>query len=384
MPYRITHINTSAGVGGGERLLLELARYLHGAEFQFDFILPQHGVFCERLEEAGLPYTVVDMTGKVRPISGMELYRIFRRGQPDIVHTYGARASWYARIPARMAGVPLVFCTVQNSLYDYPYPAWRRALYMKLEGLTGGIVDQWIAVSSALRYDMVRRYGIPSERVEVILNGVSKEQIAVRTPRPKVRRSLGLDEDSLALIEVARMTDQKGHRFLLEAIRLLLPVFSKISCFLVGDGPNRADLERQAARLGISGQVHFLGFRSDVPDLLHASDVAVLPSLSEGLPLAVLESMGVGCATVATRVNGTAEIITDRVDGLLVPAADVGALAAAVRELAASPELRQGIAARGRETVLRRFTAERMASAVGELYHLRLAARGAGGDTRRG
>ena len=382
MSYRITHINTSAGVGGGERLLLELARFLHGREFQFDFILPERGTFCDRLEKAGLPYRVVDMTGKLNPAAALALHRTFRRQRPDVVHTWGARASWYARVPARAAGVPLVFCTVQNSLHDYPYPAWRRSLYMRLEAMTGAVVDQWIAVSDALRDDMVQRYGLPSEKIEVVVNGVSQEQLAVRQPRAVVRERLGLASDSLVLIEVARMTQQKGQRFLLEAFRMLLPLFPQLHCVLVGDGPDRGSLEGQAARLGIAGRVHFLGFRPDVADLLNACDIAVLPSLSEGMPLAVLESMGVGCATVATRVNGTAEIITDQVDGLLIPPGDVRALVDSVTLLARNPEMRQTVAAQGRETVSRRFTAERMAATVGDLYHRRLGERKPSGDLR--
>ncbi|MDA2928790.1 glycosyltransferase [Acidobacteria bacterium AH-259-O06] len=366
--HHLTQISPSAGVGGGERQLLLLARYLHGTDFQFSFILGEEGSFCDELERAGLTYRVVPMPTKFRIGAWRGIGEILKHHRVDLVHCHGARANWYGRIGARRAGIRTILCTVHNSLKDYPYPAWRRRLYVNLERLTSKWVSLWIAVSEAIRKDLIDYYGLPAEKIEVVPNGIDVQDLHVRRSREEVRRDLGVEPKTLVLLEAARMTNQKGHRFLLEAVSNLRTSVPKLRCWLAGDGPLRPRLEKQVKRLNIEQYVDFLGFRSDVADLLNAADIYVLPSLSEGMPFGVLEAMSLGCPVVASSVNGVPEVIQEGITGRLVPPGDVQALSRVLGQLARNLTMRQQLAAAGRKTVQEHFTAERMAHRVGALY----------------
>ncbi|MBI2822615.1 MAG: glycosyltransferase, partial [Acidobacteria bacterium] len=268
--FRVTQINASAGIGGGERHLLLLARYLHGAEFRFDFILPEEGALCDHLRRLDISYAIVPMKTKLQVDAWRQMRRLLQANRTDLAHCHGARGNWYGRTAARLAGAGVIFSTVHNSLKDYPYPAWRRRLYVELEKCTAGFVRQWIAVSEAVRRDLVEYYRRPAAKIAVVPNGIDVDDLTVGRSREAVRRDLGLEPGSCVLLEAARMTEQKGHRFLLEAVALLRDRVPGLHCLLAGDGPTRLGLERQAQRLKVAERVHFLGFRSDIADLIDA------------------------------------------------------------------------------------------------------------------
>jgi len=366
--YRICQITSAAGIGGGELHLLLLARYLHGREFQFDFILPDEGQFCDRLQAAGLPYQVIPMRSKFSLQASKQVWLALAKNPRSIVHCHGARANWYARRAAHETGSGALFCTLHNSLKDYPYSALRRRFYLALERQSAALVDQWIAVSQSLGRDLAEYYGVDEKKIAVVPNGIRIEDMQPQRPRDEIRWELELQPDSFVVLEVARMTDQKGHRFLIDALATARAYIPNLRCLLAGDGPTRTELERQVDALGLRPVVKFLGFRSDVADLLHAADLVVLPSLSEGMPMGILEAMAAGRAVLAAAVSGTPEIVEHGVDGWLIPAADAAALAAALQTLAADAPLRARLGAAARQVVARRFSAERMASSVGELY----------------
>lgn len=370
--YHICHINSSAGVGGGERHLLLLARYLHGSEFHFNFILPEEGPVCDQLRRLGLNYQVVAMNTKLRVGAWRAIHYALRQSHPDVVHCHGARANWYGRIAAKRYRAAAIFCTVHNSLKDYPYPAWRRRLYVALERRTAGMVDQFIAVSDALRNDLVTYYRLPAEKIQVVPNGIDVDELRVGKTREEVRGELGLEPDAMLIVEVARMTEQKGHRFLLQAVANLHHCVPKLRCLLVGDGPTRAALHRQVVQLHIAPCVRFLGFRPDVPDLINAADIYVLPSLSEGMPIGLLEAMALGCPVVASAVNGIPEVVQHGVNGLLLPAGDVAGLTELIGRLASDFKLREQLACAARQTVRRSFSAQQMADRIAQLYRLHL------------
>ncbi len=367
--YHVTQIVSSAGVGGGETHLLLLARYLHGSEFHFDFILPEEGSFCDQLQRVGLRYEVVPMQSKFRIGAWRAICEVLKKNRADLVHCHGARANWYGRIGTRRAGIQTILCTVHGSIKNYPYPAWRRHLYITLERLTARWVSQWIAVSDALRKDLIDYYGFPAGKIEVVPNGIDLQDLRIGRNREEVRRNLGLQPETLVVLAVARMTDEKGHRFLLEAVSHLRTSVPQLRCLLAGDGPLRPRLEKQVKRLKIEQYVDFLGFRSDVADLLNAADIYVLPSLSEGMPMGLLEAMVLGCPVVASSVDGVPEIIQDGITGQLVPPGDIAALAQALKELSVDPKLRQRLGTAGKARVEQSFTAEKMAGRVRELYY---------------
>jgi glycosyltransferase involved in cell wall biosynthesis len=237
-------------------------------------------------------------------------------------------------------------------------------------------VDRVVCVSQEV-YNTHLAAGVPAEKLSVVRNGIS-----VPTPVPDragVRARLGLMPEAKVVLTVARMTEQKGHTYLLAAVPAILASVPEAHFVWVGDGPLAGALHAQMEGLGIAPpRVIFAGRRSDVPDLLAACDVFVLPSLYEGLPLVVLEALANGALVVGTRVCGTSEAIEDGVTGRLVPARESGALAAAVIE-ALTQEARVARWRRaGRARIAGAFSARRMAAEVAAIYEALAAGPAAG------
>ena len=182
-----------------------------------------------------------------------------------------------------------------------------------------------------------------------------------------MRASLGLPADVRVAGVVARLTRQKGHRYLFEALASS-PALADVQLLVIGGGEEREALEQDAIAKGLSARVHFLGVRRDVGNLLAAMDVFVLPSLWEGLPLAMVLAMGAGVPVVASSVAGVPEVVDDGRTGLLVPPSDPRALGAALRRLFDDPALRERIGRQASLSVLPRFGIDRYVESMTSLY----------------
>jgi glycosyltransferase involved in cell wall biosynthesis len=202
-------------------------------------------------------------------------------------------------------------------------------------------------------------------KVDVIYNAVDFAQAQPTRSRADVRRECGLPADAFVGGIIARLTEQKGHRFLFDAMAAT-PALAQMHLIVIGGGELQSTLVRQVDALGLSDRVHFLGPRRDLGDLLAAMDVFVMPSLWEGLPLSLVLAMGAGVPAVATAVAGIPEVVEDGRTGLLVPPADPVALAGALARLFGDGDFRRRIGAAARVSVLPRFGIEKyVASMVG-------------------
>jgi glycosyltransferase involved in cell wall biosynthesis len=214
--------------------------------------------------------------------------------------------------------------------------------------------------------------GIPRERITTIVNGIDPDRFQSPESRSELRQKLNLPTDRPVIISVGRLTRPKGYPYLLGALVLMASEARPLT-LIVGDGPDRHDLESQITRLKLEHDVQLLGNRRDVPDLLAAADLFVLASLWEGLPLALLEAMASGLPSVVTAVGENSKLIRDGTSGLLVPPADGPALADAIRRLLYQPLQRKRMGQAAREEVKRRFSIERCIKAHENLYEELLA-----------
>jgi glycosyltransferase involved in cell wall biosynthesis len=282
-------------------------------------------------------------------------------GHIDLCHVH-AGIFWEAQdiaAVAKRSGVPVVVRT--EHLPFVSDDAAHRARYATVIRE----VDQLVCVSRQARDSFVEA-GMAPERITAIRNGAS---VTARSPdRAAVRAALGLDRESRVVLTVARYTEQKDHRTLLDAIPAVLACEPKARFVWVGAGPLQDSLLEAVRRQGLDRHVLFLGQREDVPELMGAADLFVLPSRFEGLPLVVLEAMAAGKPVVATRVCGTAEAVRHGVTGLLVEPGRPAELAAALIDLLQNPARAAQLGERGRRRARCCFSAERMARETLALY----------------
>jgi len=224
-----------------------------------------------------------------------------------------------------------------------------------------------VAVSECVRKDVIQSLHLPPEKVRVLYNGVEIEAFADRSLRDPARAALGLKPDDIAIIYHGRLVNQKYPEGLLKIAAQVAARSTRVVVLVAGDGPRRADLEAAAKRQGLEKHIRFLGRRDDIPALLQASDIAVLPSLKEGFSNAIIEAMAAGLPVVATAVGGNAEAVTHGRNGWIVPPGNDAALLNAVAQLVNDSAERERMAVQSR-LMVRKFSIERMIANVEGLY----------------
>jgi glycosyltransferase involved in cell wall biosynthesis len=369
----VMHVFDNFGLGGAQRIFLTTASQIRRDRFQVivcclgepGILVPEaaaqelHAIALRRLQASNDWGTV------------WALARLMRQQGVHVVQSFlYSRASLYARLAARMAGVPVVIAIEVG-------PAGRRPLKKRLaDGVLRVFTDHFIALSQATKAQTIALQGVLPDRVSVIYPGVDPSRFEVAESRDSIRQSLSIPADAPVIGTVARLDPVKGHVYLLEAMPIVLKPFPRAYLVLVGAGPADDELRRRAKELGLAQAIVFTGARRDVPRLLHAMDVFVLPSLREGFGFALLEAMTCRVPIVATRVGGIPEVVGNGHSGILVPAADPVALGEAVIRLLQDDDLREAMGRAGYEQVMAQFTAQRAANETEQLYARLLDAKG--------
>jgi glycosyltransferase involved in cell wall biosynthesis len=309
------------------------------------------------------------------PWAAVQLAAWLRSNAVDVIQTHLYDAGVVGLVAARLAGTPLAVLTRHHST----------AVVLtgkQLPALIDRVCSRWLANRVIAVSDVVRRFVVGTEKVPgryvaVVPYGVEPDRFAPPPgTRERVRRDLGAG-DAVVAVVVGRLDPLKGHALLFEAVRGLAPAHPRLRLWVVGDGPERPRLEALRDALGLAGVVGFLGFRSDVPDLYHAADLLVHPSLTEAFCQVLLEAAICGKPIVTTDIGGARDVIEDRLTGVIVPPSDSAALAAgldAVLQLSAYERARMG--EQGRERA-KQFTPQAMVKAYEEHYVRWLGERGA-------
>ena len=355
-----------SGVGIHLALLLE---GLDPRRYQATLVCPPTGAaqtLISRAQAAGARYQPLTVRGPDDTDDYRALVALLRETPVQVFHNQIGIAwegHWGTRA-AREARVPVVVST-EHLPYVLPYDD-----ATKLKAEVNRLVDRIITVSAESRRSHLASGIAHPDQIVTIPNGIDASAFASTDPtaHAPLRRQLGLAPTAPVVGTVARLSEQKGHRYLLEAWPQVRAVVPDAELLLVGDGPLRGELEQQAQALGIAGSVRFPGTRTDVPALLGLFTVAVLPSRFEGMPLFVLEAMAAGRPVVGTRVCGASEAIAEGETGLLVPPQDPAALATAVTSLLCAPAKAARMGHAGRVRLLRYYQARRMVADTCALY----------------
>ncbi len=358
----VLHMMEGGEPGGAETVLVEIAANL-GDGYTSHGLMLEAGWASHALTERGIPVEVLPLVRAFDFGWPRRLARLIRERNIHLIQSHEFTTNCYATAAARLAGIPIV-CTVHGKNY-YPERLYRRAATR----WTAKNAGAFVAVSHDLSGFLTARVGIPEARIHTIHNGADLARFASPAKRRSaVRKELGIKGDRFVCITVAALFEVKAHEVLLEAAAQMIQSHPHATFLLVGEGPLEAHLRARAHQLGVADHVVFAGFRSDIPDLLAAADLFVLPSHSEGLPVSVIEAAAAGLPVVATRVGGLAEVVEDGLSGTLVPAGAADALAHAIGCMAADPERTRHMAGAGQRVVRERFGMERMITAYTRLY----------------
>ena len=346
-------ITRSDTIGGAHVHVKDLAEALSEAGHQVKVFVGQNGPFTDILCSAGVPFhSLRYLSREISPVNDikalLELKSALSGYQPDLVACHSSKAGWLGRIAARMAGLPAVF-TAHGWAFTEGVPPVRRVIYRWAEFFAAPLARKVITVSRADR-QLAIKYGIakPCDLV-TIWNGI---------PDVTMKRIVEQPTQVHRLVMVARLDAQKNHADLLRALAGLKQFDWHLD--LVGDGPLEQDLRDMAVSLGIETRIDFLGLQNNVPYLLSASQVFVLISNWEGLPLSILEAMQAGLPVVATDVGGIREALSDQETGFIVPPGDIAMLRDRLNRLLGDNELRRQMGLAGRLRYEKHFTLDRM------------------------
>lgn len=315
--------------------------------------------WIEYCRARGLCTEAVPMRGDLDPYGMLKYLRLLSSEKFDVICLGFEKAVRLCGFPARLRnrsaiisrkGLPLMY---DRALYRFAYRH---------------VVDRILTPSYDLKRRLCEHLWIVPENVDVVHNGVRIPQRPSRDQILSLRRELGLPGDARVIVAAGRFSRQKGFSYLLDALPEVLRSFPNAHLMLIGEGELRGDLERQAERLGVTDRVHLPGYRRDVPRLLHASDLFVLPSLYEGLPNVMLEAMAAGIPVVATSVNGVPEVIEEGVSGLLIPPGNARHIQSALCALLSDRGRAEEIGDSGQRRVKSEFTVEGMVDGVERVF----------------
>lgn len=372
---KILFLGSQMETGGAQKILLDQANWFHNKGYQVEAVFFYDKEDLHATWKSN-PFPVHNLRAwkyKANPISTLlrliprivRLFWLLRRGKFDVVETFtidsniiGIPLTWLARTPVRLA-------THHGDIHG------NSTLKKKIHGaiINSKMTTRLVAVSQQIHQLVQTEEGILPDKIQVILNGIPPIPDIPQGEKEKLRNQLSIKEGQLMVLSVGRLALPKGHAVLLEAIAIL-PQLQKenLQFFIAGDGSLRKELENQASRLDIQGQVTFLGIRQDVPKLLRAADIFVLPSLWEGLPLVILEAMSAGLPILASDVEGITDAIQDGESGIVIPIKDPGAMKDKLILLANQPELRETLGKNGKINFKDKFDIDTMCHQYEELF----------------
>lgn len=364
---RLLHITSTLEDHGYVWLIWNFARLVDSDKYQvLVCCMRKGGPYIDKFRELGVEVINLEMRHYLDFRVIFRLVRFLRENNIDIVHTHIRLADWYGRVSAKLAKVPFIFTTVHNA--DY----WRKErkyfAYALIDKLTMALNTQIIAVSQAVKEFIIKWQKIDADKISVILNGTVIQKYSNASGGEGLKESLGLNEDKIIVGAVGRLVKQKALHDLLHAAQQILSSRSDIQLLIVGQGPLEHKLKDLAAALKIEDSVIFTGFKTDIPQLLGLMDIFAMPSLYEGLGVAVIEAMMAGKPVVATEVIGLTELVIDQETGILVPPSDPQALAKAISTLMDSQDLRENMGKRGQERAFKHFSIERMVKDLLNFY----------------
>lgn len=357
----ILHLSSTSGPGGAEMVVSRLAGALDRSRFRSVVGLFRSGWLKEQCERQGIDTHVLEIKGMFDFEWVLKACRLVRREGVALIHAHEFTGNTYGALVARLVGIPFV-ATVHGKNYYWEQNK-RRLAYRAVS-----CIATMVAVSEDLKRFITESVGVPAKRVKVIYNGQEVLPSIGLEEKRRLRAELDLEDNGQVVGVVGSLYPVKGHQYLLAAAPEVLKIYPRTIFLIVGTGELESSLKEEVHCRGLEKQVRFLGFREDVSALLSLMDVFVLPSLSEGLSVALLEAMAAGKPVVATNVGGNPELIVNNETGFLISSRDVHSLTAKLLLFLADKPYAIKLGENGRKRVQRHFSLQAMVNNYQDLY----------------
>jgi len=366
MTRKVLQLIETSGPGGAEKVLVNLVGQLSKGRYHPIVCLRKKGWLSDQLREHRFETLIIPQDGYVNSRWFGQLREIVRVEQIDVIHAHEFAMNSYGSILSGLTGVPVITTVHGKSYY---HEKWRRRIAYRL-------IARWskmVAVSEDIRNFLITRVGIKADQVMTIRNGIDVNSYIVPVDEDGAPEK---ERQEYVIGTVGSLYPVKGHTYLLKALAIVLKTHPDVVCKIAGQGHLMSQLQAEAADLGIANRATFLGLRDDIPQYLQSIDVFVLPSLSEGLPLSVLEAMAAGKPVIATNVGGVSEVVQDQRTGFVVPPKDPETMANRILQVMADRAMAERLGRAGREKVERDFSLDTMTQQYEALYEEALLERG--------
>lgn len=321
---------TPSRLGGAEECFLNIVRDQKARGHRVIALTKRDTPLRPLLEETGVEVHAWKTNGKIDPKTLWKVCQLIRREKVDVIHTHLTTAAWIGSLAGMLTKRPVV-----AHVHAADSKTWFQ------------FADYLVAVAKGVKKHIMAQ-GVPGEKIEVVYYGIDLRKYEGAPTKSEAKAALGLAPETRTVGVVASLQERKGHPYLLRALKAIEPQVGPVHALFAGEGPEEAALRALAAELGLQDRVHFLGFRSDVRQVLAACDVFTLPSRKEGLSIAVMEAMALLVPVVVTDIAGMAEVVRNEETGLLVPPFEEKPLGEAIVRLLQDDELGKTLAANGR------------------------------------
>ena len=372
---RVAHVITRLELGGAQQNTLYCCEHHNPEKYEVVLVAGEGGFFdleTRLLAPRVKVHLVPWLKHPVRPLADFlaifRLASLFKKEKIGLVHTHSSKAGILGRLAAHWAGVPVIVHTVHGWGFHDGQPSWIQSIYKGLERWCAGFTHALITVS-----EQNKRMGLQNgigreEQYHVIHSGILPSEFRVsRDHALMVRKKLGLEKKPTVLV-LSNFKSQKSPLTVVEVLELLVSKVPEVVLLWAGDGPGRLEVEEALRAKGLESHVRLLGWRTDVADLLAASDALLLTSRYEGLPRVVLQAMAAGKPVVATEVSGTPEAVEKGVTGFLRGSGDTEGMAVDLACLLIDPALAKNMGAEGRKRLTGSFRIPEMLKEIEQVY----------------
>ena len=369
---KVCIIVTKLELGGAQKVAIDLCKKTDKDKFEFFMICGMGGILDDETSGVIKVYFVKDLIREINPLKDfkafIEIYKIFKKEKPDIVHTHSSKAGILGRITAFAAGIKTIIHTIHGFPFNDTQSFFKKNLYITLEKLCAAVSMVLIPVSTEnIKKGLSYKIG-KEKQYRYIRLGIDIENFKNLNHAPLLKKELGLEETDKIVTTIGPFKPQKNLADFIKAANIVLKKDSSFKFIITGDGEGRPELERLIAKYGLENGVILLGWRRDISNILNSSDFFAMTSLWEGLPISTIEAMACGLIPVVNDVDGQREIVKDGVNGFLVKPYVPEDIAAKILFLAKNPEIKDKMSKNAKETIDETFGIDYMIKQHENLY----------------